>query len=487
MKIKYLWPLLIVLSGCMGSSKMNSDLEYTLGFVSGNRVHVKLVYHPLEADSVKFTYGEPMYGGQTDIIKGLNGLKVTGGKMNFNPSAREMSLYYRYGRAVIIEYDITDTHTTEMGTRGELFRPLIFDDYFYCHGINLFLNPLFRDKNIKATQSVSWEKLPAFSLFQAYDPGNDGTTVSTGKQADFKYKLITGAKDMTVEKIKVDGTENYLVLRISKDKELNTKEITGYFEKFYSAIRRFWKDTTTQSYSLILQPFLAVNHSISGMSFGSGFLGKYTYKADTILNPERIFVLSHEIGHHWFGGKIGAEDKDQWFEEGFNDYLTFYTLLMTGYMTPMEFEKKFNTVLRSYYSSNVRNQPNDSVWSNYWKMGDYNKLPYWRGSIFAFYLDNKIRLASKGDKCFHDLCLSILEFCKTKGEEYKFSEDDFIEIASLYVGKKSISDDISKYVIKGEQIKFTNEMLVPVFGVAYKGDIPVISVKDEKEAAKLFH
>ena len=487
MKLKYLLPLLVLLAGCAGSSKMKADLEFTLGFVSGNRVHVKLIFRPLETDSVKFTYGEPMYGGQTDIIKGFTGLKVTGGKMKFKPDTREIILYYMDSKPVTVEYDITDTHTTEMGTRGELFRPLIFDDYFYCHGINLFLNPLFRDKNIKATQSVNWEKLPEFRLFQAYDPGNDGTTVSTGNQADFKYKLVTGAKDMTIEKIKVNGTENYLVLRISKEKEFNLKEISGYFKKFYTAIRGFWQDTTTQSYSLILQPFLAVDHSISGMSFGSGFLGKYSYKADSILNPERIFVLSHEIGHHWFGGRIGTEEKDQWFEEGFNDYLTFYSLMMTGYMTPPEFEKKFNSVLRSYYSSHVKNQPNDSVWKNYWKMGDYNRLPYWRGSIFAFYLDNKIRLASKGDKCFHDLCLSILEFCKTKGEDYKFSEDDFIEIASQYVGKESISDDISKYILKGEEIKFTDKMLVSPFTVTYKGDIPMISVKDEKEAERLFH
>ena len=487
MKIRLLLPFLLLLAGCAGGSgKKIADLEYRLAFTPGNKIHVILKYWPLEADSIKFTYGEPMYGGQPDILKGLTGLVTEGARsMKLDTSSRQIILALKGTRPVIITYDIIDTHTAAQGTRGELFRPLILNDYFYCHGINLFLSPVFSDKKIKATQSVKWEKLPGFALFQSYDPENDGTRISTGNQEDFMYKLITGASDLIIDKTRVDNTENFLVMRILKEKDYNSKEISDYFGTFYSAIRSFWRDTSKISYSLILQPFLAVDHSISGMSLGSGFAGKYSFKTDTILNPERIFVLSHEIGHHWLGGEIVTEEKDQWFEEGFNDYLTFYMLMRCGYMNPSRFVEKFNEILKSHYTSKINRLPNDSVWANYWKMGDYNKLPYRRGCIFAFYLDNQIRLAGNG-KNMHDLWLSILEFCKNKGKDYKMTEADFTELASQFVNKEKIRNDIDRYIIKGEPIEFTKEMLVDAFGITWHGDIPQITSGDESKIAWLF-
>ena len=486
--MKYLLPvLLIMVVGCgPKSDKSTGDLQYLLSF-HNNHIHVKLNYRPVESDSSVFKYGEPMFGGQPDIIKGITAIKVPDGcKINFNKTSREISVFFKTARPVVIEYDIIDTHTTEHGLRGELFRPMISENYLYCHGINLFLNPFFRDSTIKAVQTVAWEKLPAFRLFQSFDPGNDGTGTSHGEPGDFLYKLITGTPDMITEKMKIDGTVNYLVLRINKDSDYNKKALTDYFEKYYAGIRRFWNDTTHQSYSLIVQPFLSIDHNMGGMSLGNGFAGKYSFKIDTILSPDRILVLSHEIGHHWIGGKIDTDIKDQWFGEGFNDYLTYYTLAMNGLMTPGEFEHGFNSILESHYSSKINSLPNDSVWKNYWKMGDYNKLPYRRGEIFAFYLDNQIRIMSKGKKNLHDLMLSLQAFCKNKKKGYQLSITDFIEVASGYVGKEKIQVEIERYIIKGKPIRFTKEMLIDEFNLSFKGPVPVLGITDVNKFKSTF-
>jgi hypothetical protein len=487
-KIKYLLPILLILvAGCNPKSdKPAGDLQYLLSYYN-NRIHVKLYYKPVEKDSIKFTYGEPMFGGQPDIIKGITAIKVSDGtKFRFNDSSREISVIYKSVRTVVIEYDIIDTHTAVHGLRGELFRPMISENYFYCHGINLFLNPFFRDSTIKAVQTVSWEKLPGFRLFQSFDPENDGTGLSHGEPGDFLFKLITGAPDMITEKTKIDGTVNYLILRINKDRDYNIKALTDYFEKYYTGIRRFWNDTAHQSYSLIVQPFLSIDHNMGGMSLGNGFAGKYSFKIDTILSPDRMLVLSHEIGHHWIGGKIDTDIKDQWFGEGFNDYLTYYTLAMTGLMTPGQFEHGFNSILESHYSSKINSLPNDSVWKNYWKMGDYNKLPYRRGEIFAFYLDNQIRIMSSGKKNLHDLMISLQEFCNNKNKGYQLSIDDFIEVASEYVGKEKIKAEMERYIIKGEPIRFKKEMLFDEFSLSFKDSIPLLGITDEKKFISTF-
>jgi predicted metalloprotease with PDZ domain len=488
MKIKYLLLfLLIVVASCgQKSHKPAVDLKYLLSYYN-NRIHVELSYKPVEKDSTRFIYGEPMFGGQPDIIIGIRAIKVSeGSKFKFNQSAREISVIFKSADSVTIEYDIIDTHTPEHGLRGELFRPMISENYFYCHGINLFLNPVFRDSTIMAIQTVSWQKLPGFKLFQSVDPENDGTGISHGFPGDFLYKLITGAPDMITEKTKIDGTVNYLVLRVNKEREFNVKSLTDYFQKYYSGIRRFWNDTTHQSYSLVVQPFLSIDHNIGGISLGNGFSGKYSFKIDTILSPSRLMVLSHEIGHHWIGGKIDTDSKDQWFGEGFNDYLTYYTVAMTGLMTAAQFKQGFNSILESHYTSKINDMPNDSVWKNYWKMGDYNKLPYRRGEIFAFYLDNQIRIISNGKKDLHDLMLSLQEFCKNKKTGYLLSINDFIEVASGYVGKEKIKAEMEKYIINGEPIRFTKEMLIDEFKLSFKGSVPVLGITDEKKFTATF-
>jgi hypothetical protein len=488
MSLRFLFPFFILFISCKSEIYRGAaNIKYQLSYSDENLIHVKLIYTPLEKDSIKFTYGEPMFGGQTDIIKGITAIKVSeGSKLNFNESSREISVIFKSARSVEIDYDVINTYTSEHGLRGELFRPMISENYCYCHGINLFLNPLFRDSTIKALQTVSWKRLPGFRLFQSFDPENDGTGISHGEPGDFLYKLITGAPDMITEETKIDGTVNYLVMRINKERDYNKKALTDYFEKYYSGLRRFWNDTTHQSYSLIVHPFLYIDHNMGGMSLGNAFVGKYSFKIDTILSPDRMLILSHEISHHWIGGKIDTDIKDQWFGEGFNDYLTFYTLAMTGLMTPGQFEHGFNSILESHYSSKINSLPNESVWKNYWKMGDYNKLPYRRGEIFAFYLDNQIRIMSNEKKNLHDLMISLQEFCNHKNKGYQLSIDDFIEVASGYVGKEKIQAETDRFIINGEPIRFTKEMLVDEFSLSFKGAVPVLGITDEKKFISIF-
>ncbi len=488
MKLKYFLPALLLIAGCgRDHSRITPDLSYELSYFREGRIHVKLVYKPIEKGSTLFTYGEPRFGGQSDIVKGFTGLKAQEGvRVNFDDFSRELTLFCRDTLPVTVDYDIVDTRMKEHGLRGELFRPIIMNDYLYCHGINLFLNPVLRDPKQKVTQSVVWKKLPPFRLFQQFDPENHGSRPSVGKPEDFMYKLITGADGMITEKVKAAGSENYLVLRLVRNSDFNRKALSGYFKSYYEAICGFWKEESPQPYFLILQPFLSIDHNIGGMGLGNGFAGKYSYNTDTILSPERIFTISHEIGHHWIGGLIESGVNDQWFAEGFNDYFTWYTLLSAGMMTPSQFERSFNNVLVSHYSSKVKELPNDSIWPNYWKMGDYNKLPYRRGSIFAFYLDNQIRRVSNGEKNLHDLMLSLKEFRQKMDPGYQLSISDFASQASAFVPADSIKTELARYITSGVPVRFSTGMLTDAFSVSWKDSIPVLQIRDNEKFESFF-
>ncbi|HUR65110.1 MAG TPA: hypothetical protein VMZ03_02065 [Chitinophagaceae bacterium] len=454
------------------------DFQYQLSY-KGNRVQVAMIYTPYEEDSTIFTYGEPMFGGQMDIIKCIGDVMVTPlARLVTDRANRTFKLYYSGKKPISFLYEILDTSTVKKDVRRELFRPIIQKNYFYTHGVNLFLNPQFRDSTRKASISIEWKDRPAFPLFYGFDPGNSNKKKVISTVDSVMFSLITGATDMTVDKFELHGIQNYIVLRGGEKEKHNRQSVRDYFTRFNQTIREYWNDYSDKCFSLVLQPFLEADHNIGGVAFANGFIGKY--KADTIVNPPRIYTISHEIGHHWIGHKLEMNISNQWFGEGFNDYITFTTLFQSGLLKANEFENRMNEVFKLHYSSSIRNVPNDSVFKNYWKMGDYNKLPYRRGCIFAFYLDNKIRLASKGTKTIRDLLHSLAALRQTKPVKYELTVEDFITAAAPFVPGPQLVAAIETYIMNGNPIIFTNEMLVDEFRVSMENDIPHIRIVDEK-------
>ena len=465
-------------------SQSKTVLQYQLTY-EGTSVHVTMQYSPVENDSTSFTYGEPMFGGQTDIINCIANIKVSPpARLRAEVATRTFTLYFPGEEPVTIEYDILDTATTKKDVRKELFRPIIQKNYFYSHGVNLFLNPQFRDPGKKATVSIKWTRRPAFPLFYGFDPENKGKKKAISTVDSVMFSLITGASDMTVDQFDLHGIQNYIVLRGGSKDQYNRQAIRDYFTRFNQSIRQYWNDYSDRCFSLVLQPFLEADHTIGGVAFANGFIGKY--KADTIVTAHRVYTISHEIGHHWIGHRLEMNISNQWFGEGFNDYITFNTLLSAGLLTAGDFENRMNDVFKAHYSSGIRNLPNDSVFKNYWKLGDYNKLPYRRGCIFAFYLDNQIRQSSKGNKTIRDLLLSLAVFRNGKPAKYEITVADFIEQASAFLPKSQIESVIEEYIMNGNPIPFTNEMLIPEFKVSIETGIPRIRITDENKFMALF-
>jgi len=462
-----------------------SDLQFQLSYTGHHSVQVAMRYTPVENDSTVFSYGEPMFGGQPDIISCMANARVNApARIRTDPVARTFSIYHNGHDPVTIEYEILDTATVRKDVRKELFRPMIQPDYFYSHGVNLFLNPRFRDSTIKATMSLEWIKPPDFPLFYGFDPENGGKSVAYSTVDSVLFSLMTGAADLTVDRFALHGTQNYIVLRGGPGNDNDRKAVRDYFTRFNQAIRRFWNDYSDPCFSLVLQPFLEADHNIGGVAYANGFIGKY--RPDTIISPHRIYTISHEVGHHWIGHKLEMDISNQWFGEGFNDYITFITLFSSGLLSANDFENRMNEVFRLHYSSSIRNLPNDSVFRNYWKMGDYNKLPYRRGCLFAFYLDNQVRLNSDGKKTIRDLLLALAEFRKTMPPKYEIKVEEFIQQASAFLPKEKLQSVLDEYIMKGNPIPFTNDMLIPVFRMEMEKEIPRILITDENRFKALF-
>lgn len=479
--MKFFFPTFLFISLHTFSQQSKIILQYQLTLLE-NRIHVELLFNPTENDSSKFTYGVPQFGGQKDIFKGLQNIQVENpAHVKTDSANRELTFYYHATDAVKISYDVLDTHS-ENTTRSQLFRPMIIKDYFFIHGINLFLTPGFGTEGSKIMVSVQWRQLPPFPVFYTFDPDNDGSHTTITTADSIAFRLMTGASDLTVKKFASESGKNYLVLRSAGMSATVEKEVEHFYLDYNTVMRQFWNDTRKINYSLVLQPFLNVNHPMSGVSFGNGFIGKYN-KPDSLAKGERMFVISHEIGHYYLGGVSAFEGEGnigQWFNEGFNDYLTFFNLVHAKRMDAGEFDSGFNKIFRSLYNSSIKNTPNDKIFENFWLLGDYAKLPYWRGCIFAFYLDNQISIATKNKSSLRELMLDLKELVNKKDKK-EFTNEEFINAVSKYLPRAGFEKDFNEYIINGTPIPFNSSMLLPVFHMEMKDQTPVLTITDKKQ------
>ncbi|HRI78772.1 MAG TPA: hypothetical protein PLR06_04480 [Cyclobacteriaceae bacterium] len=463
--------------GQPGTSTLNYQLEK-----AGNTIHVELQFTPVEKDSSKFTYGQPAFGGQLDILKGLQHLNVKApARFKLDSLSRTITFYYSSEYSLEVTYDIVDTRK-EANTRSQLFRPIIMDDYLFIHGVNLFLTPAFRSADIKPRVSVQWKKFPDFPLFYTFDPDQDGKHSVTTTSDSIAMRFITGARDLTIKKFSNESGTNYLVLRSTGMPAATVQQLESFYVNYNSFMRSFYKDKRKIKYSLVLQPYLGVNHKISGVSFGNGFIGKYN-KPDSLAIGERKYVIAHEIGHYYLSDLKAAEGKNnegQWFDEGFNDYTTYCNLVRSGEMMAEEFETRFNKVLQQLYSSKIKNTPNEKIFENFWKLGDYQRLPYWRGSVFAFYLDNQISLATSGRYSIRNLLLDLQVVVKERMEKI-FTNEEFIQASSKYVRREIVAKAFQQYIIEGSSIAFDSSLLMNCFTVNTKRAYPILTIVNKKK------
>lgn len=443
----------LVVSFLMVAVASGQELLYSLCFDGNhNRIRVELVYMPQRAEAEVFTYGEPMFGGQDDIIDCLQNLRVKGAdSWTFDKESRQVSVTPKaIGKKIVIRYDVYGIPTDADNFQAELFRPMISKDMLYCHGLNLFLTPHSRD----LMQQIHWQKKPPFPVVQLWKPEIPTSDTERCHPMQPYMSLLVGSTGMDIASVKFQKVNGYVLTDLPEDKIGNQALFTDFFVKSMSNLRKFWKaEDAPDTYVFAALPFSdKITHESGGISLTGGFCSKYRPHSDrdTILTPGIRFNLAHEMGHKWMGGSMSLGMENQWFHEGFNDYLTFVSLREAGLVTDAEYNALWNGVLDKYYGFPEHTLSNEKVLENYWKIGDYNKLPYWRGCIFAHYLDTLIAEASCGKLAWKDFMRRLHDVCKANRG---ITLEDFIStLQPMLPEGYDAKELLDRHIYKGEDI-----------------------------------
>lgn len=487
--------ILFVLLTICSYAQEEPFMDYVLKWDGQSSVlRVELTYSAHQKDSTVFIFGDPNWGGQADIFKVIRNITSSEPEVvRVDEVNRQISVYHNGANKHTISYEIDGSLPPDLPTRAsqtELFRPVISE------GVLTLVNKQFAltvtDKS-NPLVSFRWHSYPKnFSYFNSIDPSQK----SPSEKLSVYYEDLSNAvcfvmgNNISVMEYSVLGVP-YFSVTTKEDRYGNDLQgsLIPFFKSYFPSIHRFWNDTDFPFYFLSVTALQNNQTEIGAGGFGinNGFIMKLGRKFGTW----EIYVTAHETAHTWIGIKImfGTDSFDhQWFGEGFNDYTALINLANSKLYDEEEFLNYLNEDnFKQHYQSEIKGVHNDSIAAKYWTdYATYGKLPYRRGLIYAFYLDNQIRVVSNGKFTLRNMLLDLYAIRKEKNNNEILSVDDFITVGAAYLDKRELTDQIARYMIEGQPIDFKTVELIPEFKVEIKNNIPKVSLSENANLLEIY-
>ncbi|SEK80446.1 hypothetical protein [Parapedobacter koreensis] len=490
-KIFILLPLIFSICSC---TKQEPFMDYVLSWDGHSDIlGVELTYSAAQKDSTVFIFGDPSFGGQNDIFTVIKNIGcVEPEVLNVDEVARRITVYHNGAKEHRLTYEIDGSLPADKPTissQMELFRPVITKGVMTLVTKQFALN-ITDERN--PLVSYVWRSYPEdVSYFNSVNPSQtDPSEKLSDHYDDAKISLFVMGDNISVEEYNVMGIPYYCVTT-KEDRYSNDLQgsLSPFFESYFQSIHRFWNDTDFPFYFLSVTALQNNQKEIGGGGFGikNGFV----MKLGRAFGIREKYVTAHETAHSWIGIKImlgeGSFDH-QWFGEGFNDYTTIINLAHSKIFSEEAFMHYLNEEnLKEHYESAIKGVHNDSIAANYWTdYANYGVLPYRRGLIYAFCLDNHIRLASNGKFTLRNMLLDLFEVRKTKTKDEILTVDDFINVGATYLDKKELAGQIERYMIAGQPIDFNTVKLSDEFQIEITNNIPKVSLTEGADLSNIY-
>lgn len=395
-------------------------------------------------------------------------------------------IHERDSNRIVIEHDtsleqLVFEYTLQQDTKGPLetrktYRPIVTPEYFHVFGHSLFMLPTYTGDTPQSALNIQidWKNFPKNYAFQNSFGSNETRQKFQTTRARFHSSVFVGG-DFRLYPIKIKSNEVHLAIRGSWD-VFDDSTMVKILHKTIVAQRNFWKDHSQKYFSVTLIPTIQDR----GSSFqGTGLTNSFATNASNNEYLEvqgLVYLFNHELMHNWTGHLIKNDNEEEqyWFSEGFTEYYTFKNIYRNKIykLDVSYFLAELNKLSRSLHSSPVRNAKNKDInYDNYWSNRDYGKLPYYRGALFAFILDQKIQQESNGKLSLDDLMLQIKSDAVKHGQ--RLSHSYFLGVANKYL-KNDLTPLFEKYIIHGETLPLQD--FYEEFGLAFNPSTKVFDL-----------
>ena len=454
--------LILLLIGCLSScAKTTNDLSYVVSPGESQNgeatLKIEMTFQANPEGRSLLLLQDTAWGQDSlyNVIESVRLVNAKGSILKKRDSNYIEIVHPKNLKKVVFEYVLKQDTEGELTTM-KTYRPVIQPNYFHVFSHNLFMLPfdIVEDKKEGFDIAIEWKGFPGHYNFQNSFGSNSRKQRIEGIIEQKFHSAVFLGGDFRVYSRKVKNNEVSFAVR--GDWEVfDDSTMTRILEQTVTVQRDFWKDHSQEYFSVSMIPTILER----GSSFqGSGLTNSFATSASNneYLEVEGlVYLFNHELMHNWTGHIIKNENEEEqyWFSEGFTEYYTFKNIAKNKIygLGGNYFIKKLNETQRLLYESPVKNAKNEEInYTNFWSSRDYGKLPYYRGALFAFYLDQSIRETSNGKLSLDDMMLEIKEAAVTNGQ--KLSHDYFLKTASNYLG-----DDIGilfdKHILKGEDLR----------------------------------
>lgn len=453
---------------------------------AGLKVHLNFTASK-HSDSTWFHFPTNMWG-EDSLFQCLKLLDADnpGCRFKFVPDSNRIVFYHPKAREINFTYRIFQDK--EDDEARYINRPKVQNNYFHILGHSLFIVPeqVFEGAkgSPKFSASIEWVNFPStFRLHNTFASGQKKQLLNVSLWDQLHNSLFVGG-DYRISSFLHMNKSVYFAIRGEWLKGYNEDAIFEAIKKVISSQREFWKDDNPDFYTVIMSPTVTrSDSSFKGVS-STGSAVHQGFLVQASNNPFNNFTMlqnlfNHEMMHDWIGGKIKMrhEELNYWFSEGFTDYYAYKNRLRSKHISMSEWVKEFNrNSFKAYWKNPEKNIANYLIKDSFWKIRHVEKVPYQRGAVFAFWLDNQIIKKSNYTKSLDDLMRELLKICVK--ENKLFTDELFLEVAEKYIGK-DISYFFQKHILTGASLEIKNNELIEVFSIETKDGIPELKCNSE--------
>ena len=342
-----------------------------------------------DADGETILHLPGEWAGAGELWRHVKALSIRGAK-RLSGYYADPIIHHRPGARIRVRYRVVSAWAEDPAFAYQKARPLVRPDWFFAHGEGLFATP---DGREAAPARFRWGKLPK-GWRVASDLDHLRRHPST--LANLVNSVVIGGTELKV----VERTIGRAPLRVATLGKwtFETEELADTVAPIVAAADSYWGEESAP-FLIAMAPIgdPPAGLSYTGTSRTDGFSIAST-SAFPLATAERF--LAHEYLHSWIPIMLGAmpaeEGLDQWFSEGFSDYVAAKLLLRAGLWTLEEYAADKNEMLLRYGTSPVRAAPASEVSARFWEDPHLQQLSYDRGHLIAARIDAAIAAATNG-------------------------------------------------------------------------------------------
>lgn len=373
----------------------------------------------------------------------------------------DSSLYlieHKPGSDLTVKYTIENALKDSLPTLEEVYAQMLTDKYFYLLGSSLWTVPQDSTGTIYDIR-LNWKDFPAGWAYLNSFEANKVSQRFRASLSDFRDAIYMGG-DVRVHKLDIDKKPLYFAIR--GQWSFNDEEVFDIIKRTVISQRVYWNDHDVDRYTIALIPmkyYSDGDKSINGRGLTNAFVTVGT-NSKAFGWGDLVYLYNHELMHHWFGHILKQaipENAFKWFHEGFTDYFAHLVMLESGLFNQHDFKKSINNIFAAYYSDSTHQWPNEKLQQDYWSSYEMQKLPYQRGLIFAFYLDESIKFYSKGESSLKTILAQML--IEARQHKRIFSQDWLLELLQKATGKDYFSL-LERFITHGKFISMADWEMV---------------------------